>query len=264
MAPIDFLSSNVLYNNLNGVGPTTTDPTQILVSNVGSTTPTSGAAMGMRIVSDSVYQAHKPNRNGPNAKGFFVLNIRGEVDTILNFTFVDDNSQDPVTVPNFVISIYDLDRGCSGELAGLRDKTCDGGSFDLGEVVMAKSSTADPAQGFDAYITSGGTSEVEIGAVTGGWTSFSATLAGTGADNPGTVQGLTEDQLNKAVSLYYSNTSSFQLRVRLFPPPAFNATLTDTGRNILLSGVVLDFPGCPPSIPPSLPPLQPPFPLDNL
>ena len=117
MAPIDFLSSNVLYNNLNGVGPTTTDPTQILVSNVGSTTPTSGATMGMRIVSDSVYQAHKPNRNGPNAKGFFVLNIRGEVDTILNFTFVDDNSQDPVTVPNFVISIYDLDRGCSGELA---------------------------------------------------------------------------------------------------------------------------------------------------
>ena len=108
MAPIDFLSSNVLYNNLNGVGPTTTDPTQILVSNVGSTTPTSGATMGMRIVSDSVYQAHKPNRNGPNAKGFFVLNIRGEVDTILNFTFVDDNSQDPVTVPNFVISIYHL------------------------------------------------------------------------------------------------------------------------------------------------------------
>ncbi|EOD15840.1 hypothetical protein EMIHUDRAFT_256322 [Emiliania huxleyi CCMP1516] len=193
--------------------------------------------MGMRIVSDSVYQAHKPNRNGPNAKGFFVLNIRGEVDTILNFTFVDDNSQDPVTVPNFVISIYDFDRGCSGQSAGLRNKTCDGGSFDLGEVVMAKSSTADPAQGFDAYITSGGTSEVEIGAVTGGWTSFSATLAGSGADNPGTVQGLTEDQLNKAVSLYYSNTSSFQLRVRLFPPPAFNATLTDTGRNILLSGV---------------------------
>ena len=260
MAPIDFLSSNVLYNNLNGVGPTTTDPTQILVSNVGSTTPTSGATMGMRIVSDSVYQAHKPNRNGPNAKGFFVLNIRGEVDTILNFTFVDDNSQDPVTVPNFVISTYDFDRGCIGQSAGLRNKTCDGGSFDLGEVVMAKSSTADPAQGFDAYITSGGTSEVEIGAVTGGWTSFSATTAGIGADNPDTVHGLTEDQLNKAVSLYYSNTSSFQLRVRLFPPPAFNATLTDTGRNILLSGVVLDFPGCPPSIPPSLPPLQPPFP----
>ena len=246
MAPMDFLSSNVEYNNLNGEGPTTTDPTQVLLSNVGFTTPTSGAAMGMRIVSDSAYQAHRPTRNGPNAGGFLILNMRGEVDTILNFTFVDDNSQDPVTVPHFVISIYDLDRGCSGGAGG---KTCDGGSFDLGEVVMAKSSTADPAQGFDVYMTSGGTSEAEIGAVTGGWTSFSATTAGTGADNPDAVQGLTEDQLNKAVSLYYSSTSSFELRFQV----AFDGTLTNTGRNIFLSGVVLDFPGCPPSTPPSRP-----------
>ena len=61
MAPIAFDSATTTENNLNGKGPmgTPTDPQRITFSNVGTTTPTSGVAMDLRIESDSEYDACK-------------------------------------------------------------------------------------------------------------------------------------------------------------------------------------------------------------
>ena len=54
-------------------------------------------------------------------------------------------------------------------------------------------------------------SELAIGAVAGGWTQFAATTIGTGKDNPASLTELTEEQLNRAVTFYYSDTSGFEL-----------------------------------------------------
>ena len=124
------------------------------------------------IEADSAYDAHNSIRNGVDSRGFLILNFRGEVDSTVKFTFVD-NSLSPVTVQHFVVSIYDFDRGCvDGNVP--TNKACDGGSFGLGEIVMAKSSTADPAEGFDGYQAASST-EVAVDTASNGWTRFAAT-----------------------------------------------------------------------------------------
>ena len=134
--------------------------------------------MDLRIKSDSEYDANNANSNGVNAKGFLRLNFRGNVSTGLNFTFFDNTTQTPVTLPSFVITIYDFDRGATDN---------------LGEIVRAKSSLEDPAGGFDRYVTTGATSTIDVSTAGDGWTVFSATVDGTGSDNPAGTQGLTED-----------------------------------------------------------------------
>merc|ERR1719487_2864640 len=92
--------------------------------------------------------------------------------------------------------------------------------------------------GFDRFEVSDGT-QIEVTNATDGRTTFMASERGTGGDNPTSPSELTPLQLSRSVTLYFSETTGFNLTLGVISG--------GSGRNFMISGTT-PFPTehCPP------------------
>ena len=198
---LNFTASTLSHSNLNGGGP---DGGQqiMLISHVGRTP--NGTSLDLLVTADEHYKAFKPAKNGISDGGFGRLNLAAGATSTMHFTFVDSNLR-PVELDQFVISLYDFDAaGKPGSLVNV----------ELAAI-----------GGFDRYVLADDT-QVAVTNSSDGLTTFTATQKGTGADNPTqTADGLTELQLARSVTLYFSKRAGFDITIE-----------GGSGRNFMMSG----------------------------
>jgi len=175
--------NNVKHSNLGGLGPDSGDP----VLQYENIFPMGDRKIDL-IVSDAsgTYAASKPNKNGlVDDLGRIAVNTGSSV--TLQFTLVDSDDGLPVDVSELAFSVFDLDTGKKGKSAEIVE-LCD---------VASTMVTA--------------TSELDQ-AVHHACRKFTATVPGTGADNPSSSSGLTIEQADRSVTFGLTPRSSFLVK----------------------------------------------------
>eukprot|EP00419_Tripos_fusus_P052307 CAMPEP_0172807240 /NCGR_PEP_ID=MMETSP1075-20121228/6874_1 /TAXON_ID=2916 /ORGANISM="Ceratium fusus, Strain PA161109" /LENGTH=463 /DNA_ID=CAMNT_0013646187 /DNA_START=46 /DNA_END=1437 /DNA_ORIENTATION=+ len=177
----------LVHNNLGGKGPDQGE--EGMIYNMGIfMADANGNKLADKKVKVAVHATSPYNMgpgntyNGLHGKFLSILMRAGEH---LNFTIgvYDVDTNEPLTLPIFSITFFDIDMS------------------------RKKSSEYIIAQDFEHYYVANGT-QLNITENHDGTTTFHATLAGTGADNPEESEALTEFSKEKGVTLEYLKRSS--------------------------------------------------------
>lgn len=184
--------SNVVQNNLGGLGPGTGEP-EIRYKNAMDV---DGRKIDVVLTAESPYKSPKPNKNGNTGDGFGRLLLWPKASTDFKFVFQDAATGEPVAVKDVALTFYDLDEAKNS----LQRETV--------SVCGAK----------EAYTTAD--TELEH-KTTGLCHSFTSTTKGTGKDNPTKPDDLTRAQAARSVTYEFHSKASI----------TFTAQLSRKGRN---------------------------------
>jgi len=207
----NFENAEVTHNNLGGVGPGDGDE-YVMYKGIGSF---NGDPIDMKVVThNSDYQAGKPYKTGLEGKSG-QINVKIGSVANMTFTFLDDVTQQPVTLPAFYITIFDLDWGPAGN-----------------EVVEVKGyeSLALPLDPEFDYEEANGSIKA------------TSTMQGNACDNPTdpedlgivTCKGLTVDTKRRSFSVLFRHQSSFD--ITFSAPAKKDEVKPDSGRNLQFAG----------------------------
>jgi len=144
-----------------------------------------GRPVDLRITAASEYVG-RPQRNRVKAGAFGVINVASNTTTVFRFELVDSETGVPAVTRHFYMTFFDLDRGINESVT---------------------------LQNFSLYWVSEKT-EVDVFA-NGSSTTFRSTEKGTGEDNPDTLASLSHEQMNRAFTVLYENTSQFNVSYRV-------------------------------------------------
>jgi hypothetical protein len=215
----------VAVNNLGGMGPDYGEKHLIEYTNIGkyhgknlSLIVTNASAVGGK-----TYEPAHPSWNGVRPGGNMgTISMKTDSKAVFKFAIVDAETHEPVTLPQLIITILDLDQNPN-------DK---------------KRESVTP-YGFETYTLSNNT-EVEVLINDDGLTSFRSTTAGDGKDNPSDPMDLTDLQKARSVEFTFQNIDSFELFTQM--------TLgfkSQKGGNFIFSGPSSIVPYCDVEAPPS-------------
>jgi hypothetical protein len=214
MAKMDFSKSKVVHSNLGGFGPQKDKPEEVRYGHVG-VSPW-GRPFDLVVTSESKrYRTPSPGGNGLYGHfAHFTLTTGAQVDLLMRF--IDSETNDPVVLPKFYITFFDID---NGDRLGDQSRGA--------EEVLVK--------GFKQYFVSDST-ELRISPnmkVLGepGYTSFKGTRYGTGADNPQNPLKLNDLQKGRTVSVLFTNVDQFKATYQVSPGGV------SIGRDIYFAGV---------------------------
>lgn len=213
---LDFFHSTLAHRNLGGLGPDAGDE-NMRYQNVGNRTVRVGDVLqtmpfDLVVTATGDYQYHNQGRSGLSGS-YGVVNLKAPSATTLTFSFEDSATGEPVVLEAFHFSIFDVDQSNNAHERMLI------GGFER--------YTADPE------------TEVGIEDAADGRTLFKSTQLGAGCDNPRdplqlgevTCRGRTVDQRKRAVTLLFSEKSSFEVSLE-----ATCSARKCGGRNFLFSG----------------------------
>lgn len=234
--------STLSVNNLGGVGPDTDKPEEFRLHDVGShsnrvldlvitVAPGSDYNPNLRLRNNNGMNCGNLNQGnhstgndvcregGNSAQINLGSGIRGPTlgeEVTLDYSFVYHDTEEAAIIPGFYISFLDIDES--------RNKN-------VREKIFMKD--------FDEALVEDG-AEIKIGEEDeDGWTSYSSMVEGFGCDNPvdpqnlGVVCGV--DQRNRAVTVAYSERSTFQVRFQTVCSTGCQARGKSVGRNFLFS-----------------------------
>lgn len=200
---MDYNMASVAYSNLGGLGPDTDSPRGLRFNNIAAIE--NDEMLDLIVTNLTHYRAANVANNGLNGQ-FAQVNILGGSNAQLRFTFVKSGSDTPYVMDWNYISIFDLDHGKKKE--------------SYRETMEVK--------GFVThYLTE--TSELEVIQHGNKWYTYGSTTAGTGKDNPSNPMNMTQQQMDRSVTLLFHQTSSFDAKFASAKPKK-------EGRNFLFSG----------------------------
>jgi len=194
---LQFCDENV-HSNLGGLGPDFGDES-LTIGNVA--TSVEGDVVDLRITSSSSYETFYPQRNGVPMKNFGAINIDAGITAQFRFELVEASTGFLAKVAPFHFTLFDIDV-----------------------------STKDDAESFSVarfskyWVTS--TTKVNI-TQTGdeiGTTTFQAMKGGEDAEDPTDPSDMTDEQLDRSVTLLFEDKDSFVLNISV-PPRGRSRTI---------------------------------------
>ena len=220
-AQLDFTKATIAYSNLGGAGPDVGANEAIRLNNVG--TNTDGTSLDLIVTSRGPYVANNARLNGiSGAFGQINVAIGSSVD--LTLQFVRGKTNQPATLGHAMLTFYDFDKGGTNwEVLTMRN--------------------------YQTYTLTADTEIIPDG--TAASSTFTASVFGTGSDNPRDPRDLTPLQARRSVAFTFKGASSIDLT---FSSPGSGGG----GRNFLFAGKSFELPLCPSPPPPSPPPSPPP------
>lgn len=193
---------NVVTNNLRGHGPVREDEGHMRILN---TLP----GVDLVIRASENYTPKNPARNGIHLGKFARINMKSGTSALFNFQFVSSGTMNVVKVPEFALTIFDIDqfKGCYGRMS---INATHFSSYHVSDNTELITKTDGGAPGRPAS------------------TVFMSSMAGTKNDNPKKPRELTAAQMARAVTLVFKNRKFFTLGV----------DISDAGgaKNLLLGG----------------------------
>lgn len=164
-------------NNLGGTGPGQ-GASEIRYARAGLY---QGVDVDLVVTTDGAYTANEAQMNGAK-KDMGRINVKSGTSVSLKFSLVASQTQDPVTVPKFAITVFDMDEGNKGKA---RNKI-----------------TACDADG--VYTVQGGELVTET---VNGCSSASSSTPGNGDNSPKGLASLTADHLSRSATFSFLSTS---------------------------------------------------------
>jgi len=232
------LHENLKYNNLGGLGPVLTDPPELRYSNVFTTGwGKQPIDLVVKVAEGSAYSAYNTDRNGfwpevptgANQENTQMgqININSGSNSTFDFIFVKAGTDTPYSLSNVLFSVYDLDQNKVPSIH--RGQFVENHEFVVfPEAVTNWTLTADPP-----------TTVKESGSNADGTLQFTSTRFGDIADNPTNPLDLSPLQKASSVTVWYSDTSKFQVNfgheyVNGIPKPKKHGGYG--GRNVIFAG----------------------------
>jgi hypothetical protein len=184
------------YSNLAGRGPDRKAPKGILYPDAAVI---NGKSVDV-LVTSKKFKSYDATKNGATG-GLISLNMKCGKSATVTIQFVGKDKE-PVVVPAAAVTVLDIDEGKNGK-ARTTVSSCG-----------ALSATAGSELTSDF--------EAEAGCMV-----YSSTTHGSGANNPQSVDSITDDQMKRAVTFLYGQGSSFEFDVAIGK--------ASKGRNVLFS-----------------------------
>jgi len=178
-----------VHSNLGGFGPQQ-GAEDMVIQNV--TTSTEGKVVNLRIKASESYEAGDASLNGVHHNYFGVINMRGNTRAEFRFELVDAETGRLTTVPAFHFTFYDIDagRGAAREHVSIEH--------------------------FKDYWVSNTTDlRITHHSDESGNTTFSSTERGRWEENPQGPHIMTQQELNRAVTVLFEDRDSFTVTVSL-------------------------------------------------
>jgi len=198
----DMSDATVVYNNLGGTGPETSDPPELRFSSP-SARSYSGKPFDLVIKAVSGTPSENSGYTGGNFRqngldgGFGVFTMKAQTETNFLFSFVEPGTNNPVVQEEVHMATYDLDGGM---------KNSDG--VQQGGLEYVSSS------GYSGYVTDPNPNLVAA-LLPGAEVRTQFKSIGKSHDNPSDPDAMTADQRRNAVMFFYKNVSSFGIRFGL-------------------------------------------------
>ena len=190
---VDVSKAKVVHNNLGGIGPDTGGET-VRISGMGTLSTEGSDPIGFDIVLTALSPYSAPNGGEENgiSGNFGAISIGYGTFTRFRASFINSETDAPVTIPSLSVGFLDMDHGGHG---------------DCTEVVRIIRDT----DTFDGYWTNSGhgTPKYDWHELDENIT-FAATDVGTGSDNPTNPDDLTDDQWRKSFMVRYKNVRQFE------------------------------------------------------
>jgi len=185
----------VFHTNLNGKGPDTDAEEGIRISNLGSHEGTKfdllvNSITGKYEAPEDFYQYNSVFGNF----AYIIVGMKQQMD--LSFTVVKAGTKDPLVLPKWYITFFDLDKSVATD-AG----TSDSGSEKIAVTGFSKYLNGDTSNRTQLIVTEHDPAP--------GYTSFEATKWGNTDDNPNSPMNLNDDQKQKAVTFEFKDTATF-------------------------------------------------------
>jgi hypothetical protein len=193
---------NVINNNLRGFGPNTEEDGHMRIL---ETLP--GVDLIIRANED--YTPWNSAKNGIHLGKFGRINLKSGTKAVFNFQFVSTGTMNHVKVPEFAMTIFDIDqfKGCYGRMS---INASHFSSYHVAADTELVTKNDGGAPGRPATAT------------------FMSSMAGTKNDNPKKPREMTGAQQRKAVTLVFKNRKFFELSVEISDAGA--------GKNLLFGG----------------------------
>jgi len=193
---------NVINNNLRGFGPNTNEDGHIRIL---ETLP----GVDLVIRADEQYTPWNAAKNGIHLGKFGRINVKSGTKAVFNFQFVSTGTMNHVKVPEFAMTIFDIDqfKGCYGRMS---INASHFSSYHVSDTTEVITKNDGGAPGRPASAT------------------FMSSMAGTKNDNPKKPREMTPAQKNRAVTLVFKNRKFFNLGVEISDAGA--------GKNLLFGG----------------------------
>ena len=223
-AQLDFTKATIAYSNLGGAGPDVGADQAIRLNNVGRNID--GSSLDLIVTSRGPYVANNARLNGVSG-AFGQINVAIGSSVDLTLQFLRGNTNEPATLDYAMLTFYDFDKGSTNwEVLTMRN--------------------------YQTYTLTADTEIIPAGTVAS--STFTASVFGTGSDNPRDPRDLTPLQARRSVAFTFKGASSIDL--------TFSSQGTGSGgRNFLFAGESFQLPGCPtPPPPPTKAPSPPPSP----
>jgi len=185
-------------NNLGGLGPQYDCANEIRYSVVSVA---DGVPFDLVVtIVDQGYYNHATNQynGGESDDEYLIINVRCGTATDVKFSFMEEGTNNPVTLDEFYFSVLDFDQYKSGKAS---------------ETVTISSDYVGSQKG--ANVQQSGNS-------------FTSTSWGTGHDNPDSAMSLTAEQQAKSMTAMFRQKSSIQMNLQ--------AGECGSGRNFLFGG----------------------------
>lgn len=184
--------SNVVQNNLGGLGPDAGDE-EIRYKNA---IDLDGRKVDVVLTAQDAYVTPKSSVNGYSDTGFGRFTMKAKTSTNFKFTFQDAETGEPVAVKDLALTFYDLDQAKKSQ----------------------QQETVSACGAQEVYTT---TDTELVHAATGQCNSFTSSTRGTGKDNPQKPDDLTKTQAARSV------TFEFHARASI----SFSASISRAGRS---------------------------------
>jgi len=200
---MDLNMASVAYSNLGGLGPDFGSPPALRFSNIAHIE--NDQMLDMVVTNLTAYEPANTANNGLNGE-FAQVNIQGGSSTKFRFMFVTQGSDEPHKMAWNYFSIFDLDHGKKKE--------------QYKETIEVK--------GFAThYLTE--SSELALEKHGDRWYTYGSSTPGTGNDNPTNPMNMTQQQMDRSVTLLFHNSAGFDAKFAAEKPKT-------QGRNFLFSG----------------------------
>lgn len=136
-AKLDIGTATIIYNNLGGKGPNSSDPREIRYSSGVSCT---GEPFELVVTAGSEYATSKPENNGKRG-AFGQISLSSDKSTDLKFSFVVPGTNQPVALPEVHMAMFDLDGAVSHGRASTLSKGYTGYVTDSNPLAVATLNT---------------------------------------------------------------------------------------------------------------------------
>jgi len=213
------LHNNLKYNNLGGLGPSTSDPAELRYEKVFTTGyELQPIDLVIKVAEGSPYIVANTDLNGlwpinSDTSQMGQVNIKTGTQSTFDFMFVKTGTDEPYQLSNVLFSVYDLDEKAKG--IGTNHEYVEFNTpvtnWSLTEPTLVKQS----------------------GSISGdeGLLKFRSTEPGVLSDNPTNPLKLTPMQKQRSVTVWYSSGSTFQITLGHSAEGK-----SDGGRNMLFAG----------------------------